>query len=104
MTEALDALRGWWRVKRSNERARYSALPRAVGLWLYDYSEREGATPTKAANAFSEMYQDDTGNCRIGRQFNDDHHLMKLLSTTRKCVGTIEVLPMKAGRGPKVAP
>jgi hypothetical protein len=104
MGKALDALRSRWRAKRSNERARFSALPRAVGLWLYDYTELERATPTKAANAFSEIFQDGTGTCRIGRQFDDAHLLMKLLSTTRKCVETIEVLPIRMSHTPKVVP
>jgi len=102
MARALGALRAWWR-ERGKKRARYAALPRAVGLWLYDYSELEGASATRTIQAFSEMYQDETGDCRIGRQFNDDHHLMKLLSTTRKCVETIEVLPIRLSPAPKVA-
>jgi len=102
--ESMNALRAWWREKRSNRRARYASLPRAVGLWLYDYCELEGASATKAVEAFLEKYLDDTGSCRFGRQFDDDHLLMKLLSTTRKCVETIEVLPIRRSRALKVAP
>lgn len=71
-------------------------LPRAIGLWLWDYLMDRGfgmSRFAKARNAFYATYQDENSKLRVNG-YNDESQLKSLMLATDKCIREKSVLPL----------
>lgn len=71
--------------------------PRAVGLWLWDYTKKNNCKSTTAIKAFREMFTNDTDEIQpienLGYNADtEDRVFSRLLTGTQKCIEAMEVL------------
>lgn len=90
-----ERLRGTVGIKRLPKREDRN-LPRAIGLWLWDYLQERGfgmSQFAKAKNAFYATYQGVSCAVRIDG-YGDEAQLRTLLLATDKCIHQLAVLPL----------
>lgn len=90
--ECLRATTGIKRLPKREDRN----LPRAIGLWLWDYLHEKGFSVrqfAKAKNAFYETYQGTKSSLRVDG-YSDEAQLRTLLLATDKCIQQGIVLPL----------
>ncbi|WP_156955696.1 hypothetical protein [Solidesulfovibrio alcoholivorans] len=72
-------------------------LPRAVGVWLWDYvalKKIRWENKARAWPAFRQKFQNPRQPSRFIEKYNTDSQLGELLERTRQCIEEVKVLPM----------
>jgi hypothetical protein len=99
----LEKLLDTFRQKRTRkffkkiERVRVNDLPRAIGLWLWDYINKKKIPwkhRAKSYAAFRGQYQNPNKQELFIKAYFKDSQLAELLDATNTCIKKMEVLPM----------